>query len=409
MMLLVGGYSLRVTPGVKQRGWVAAVPTTALALTMPSWRPDPGCFGGFVYGSRKPLSFDERLLSELTTRAADVESLSAFEGSLLTDMCRLQNAHEFGQATDWTSLPDMIVSTVRWKPIANDQLGAESNWLIDRATKLHLNVTTRSGWVRGHPVLAAVALNDNHFPRDIRVSASPLTDCKNALPWSYLEHAPLMCGTGLPPVAWDDGLVTVGICRGNDQLDFECAIRGREHIALPADRWIMLKRDKHRLSFRSVDTLDQLMTGVELPELEQRLQESVTSVLCHDYVLWHQQKQYCVWFMDEHIAERILPVLSDATLALAIEVLDGEEVLARGEAWFAAAEFNNRWYLKNSRGCVIVHPVESASVDKIREKWKLRLRLRGDGLVALRNFDSHRYWQGQVELPLRVDLNSRYD
>src|SRR5262245_34729523 len=45
LLMWIGGYALSVTPDFKQRGWIAAVPTKALILSMPFLHPDFDAFG----------------------------------------------------------------------------------------------------------------------------------------------------------------------------------------------------------------------------------------------------------------------------------------------------------------------------------------------------------------------------
>ncbi|MEM7228530.1 MAG: hypothetical protein AAF432_06915 [Planctomycetota bacterium] len=96
LVILVGAYALQVTPGVKQRGWVAAVPDVVLIASLP-WTAESGTpnmqwmlrfaiFSGAGNGAHP-------FCSELDIRISRA-TISRFEFNLLVEFARLANQRD---------------------------------------------------------------------------------------------------------------------------------------------------------------------------------------------------------------------------------------------------------------------------------------------------------------------------
>ncbi len=84
-MLLPGSHLLKVTPDVKQRGWVAAMPTTGLILCLPSLEPTAS--RNDKPALRRSNDPSDRLLMELIDHRIDNDSLWSMQERLLVERC----------------------------------------------------------------------------------------------------------------------------------------------------------------------------------------------------------------------------------------------------------------------------------------------------------------------------------
>lgn len=93
-----------------------------------------------------------------------------------------------------------------------------------------------------------------------------------------------------------------------------------------------------------------------------------------------------------HIAMAATPEL---TLALRLELLAGPRVVGTGEVW---------WRLDTAGARTHLYPhytrVQLTRVGGPAAGETMSLRLVGDPVVALRNFDADRCWAGEIEVPV---------
>jgi hypothetical protein len=102
--------------------------------------------------------------------------------------------------------------------------------------------------------------------------------------------------------------------------------------------------------------------------------------------------------------------IGDLTMALRIELLDADIVVASAVAWWADANRNVRF--TGAPGAIAAarrdafrllpsgETIEFRNANNVPHDRPLTLRLTGDADVALRDFNCRRYWKGRVMLPV---------
>lgn len=140
-------------------------------------------------------------------------------------------------------------------------------------------------------------------------------------------------------------------------------------------------------------TIDNILSPVESLEFDAAMNEQWRPVLHEDHI-----------HLNFGGLGVIFELLGGATFAVTLELLLNGEVVARGEAWWCVAPGP---IAADGRPAPLVVPLcDYAPIDPITphrinpKEGRYRLRLTPNPRMALRRFESDRYWAGQIEVPV---------
>ncbi len=102
---------------------------------------------------------------------------------------------------------------------------------------------------------------------------------------------------------------------------------------------------------------------------------------------------------------RALERLGSTTFAIRTDIVEGDAVVATGEAWFETrSRSGSPWIAPH--GTTIDLEVLDEEALRAADQRTLTLRVRGDAAVALRNFHCLTYWAGEFTVPVRVETGA---
>ncbi len=391
LLAWIGSYFAFRAPEVRERGWVAAVPTTALIAGVPlvdgagvrtaalerqiAMLKNPG------QPSQQPMTLGE----ELDLRMEQNE-LTGWQWSAAIHVA-IWSESRAKQSLAVSGRLDLYQTILNR---ANDANKLANPDLLEEVLTLDgLTIHTRSKWPLDEPIMADVYqrcvlwVNDvvTIYLKDPRQHALICTTT------NYPSHGghPLW-----PPSIWEDGLVSIGTWSAPQH---GCAFIITGHRDLTQQHRVLL--EKSALSWTREITVpitvggsvDALLTPVESAEFVTAAQSALSPELQAD----------CLQLND---LTKLLSMLDGATLAVTFEVVWNQIVFARGEAWWWSDGGNQAlpvpiWQVK-------LKPVYDLPIPQRPPPGSaFTLRMVSNPHVALRNFSSDRYWSGEITIPVR--------
>lgn len=405
MLLLVGAYALKVTPAVKDRGWVAAVPTTVLILALPLYEsPNSSRFlnPGMYYPTN--VEWRDRLYYDLYyERVRPHDGLSAFDRRLLLRRCIAGDSSRPSLSWEWQQLYGAFLLWMPRNP-SDSALWKRAESLVD------VYMTTRDVWPEGVPVYADLRIlrwRRGSFMEgyvSYHAAIEPATPGLDAINWQTRDCQPGATRLGIPEsssVAYD---VTIALEDPGERSRYshwrDPFEPSRDPYALRSFRWnppiriaggihdhILPQRD-HAID----DVLKRLWTAAL------RIDSSGDTALLMEY--------------EVRLPADAPKAMQETTFGFRLTIMHGGEAVANGEVWYRPIHnfvLGERfWTLRQqvdgpSIEAQLLEYIGSLGPDAINgSQWSIRFT--GCPEVALRHYEGTRYWDGVYTLPLAVEL-----
>lgn len=416
LLVWIGSYFAFRVPAMQQRGWVAAVPTTVLVFLWPRERVDR--IQGLLLSE---LKFNGSRPYPLPNAAMSSELFYRIERGCLTRL-------------DWLMLVEVAIRTHESPsesiedfkgPLNNAVIcAAQARGRLSSASTLKralrtgvVRVSTRSRWPIGEevwgfvwvdPLLARKSSNWPALQTRMTPLLSGLRDVKSRdISWWPVPHSmmfsPLGGGhaIGWPECRlWEDDLVALGQPpSGALTLDFKVSI---ERELTSEQREILGVETLHaeyvtRINSSIDGTTYDILSPMEAPEFETAMNERWRPSLHGS----HLEVSF-----DEVVD--LFSLLDGATFAVTIELLYGGEVVGKSEAWWRLGSgrlTGGRPMVLPFSKCVELTELKPAAIESPwREYAPFRVRLTPNPRMALRRFESDRYWAGQIDVPVSGQL-----
>lgn len=227
---------------------------------------------------------------------------------------------------------------------------------------------------------------------------------------AYARGEGIACILPDPDMTWTDYNSHAGIPRApRDAVNFSLAIsspEGSDPKARPKPTGPL------KLPVQIKGTVEDILTGVPLPDLDEALVTQLNAQLYRRG--WHSGGSPRLWLGVYTNCEGALYTQSpgichvlarhpDTTFAVRLEVTNDGVVVASSAAWW-----------RGERGSVTPYDgmltldVLQATLTSLRIDGKWCLHVKSDPVMALRDFQSNRYWLGDVIVPLRVTDDSEW-
>ena len=202
IVLVAAGHVFRATPEIKERGWMAAIPTSALVLMVPVLRPDRQAYCDIPYGpipgSRSTPGVRERLCFELVRHRLQDEDWTWYQ-TLLLEMVTAPPPSPYENAGfEWRSRSDRCLGSMRWADGQKLQWRYESPDLSARVV-----LKTRRAWPAGVEILGRAYYMRTRGGTTAEWRAVARTQGLRDLSFEGLLTG--RCGNG-PPQPWSDKL-----------------------------------------------------------------------------------------------------------------------------------------------------------------------------------------------------------
>ena len=183
---------------------------------------------------------------------------------------------------------------------------------------------------------------------------------------------------------------------GRREFAFEMTLSGRGGAS---------RTFQHSIVVDIVPLGPQVMTPVTTPALDKTIADAMRARLGDaNYPMIHvgldSQFLFDTLYRASHAASTSWA--PDPDVAVVIEVLDGDDVLVTRTLEHWGNQQVGESSLDEHLRVAIDHETCEWKWDVVH---RLRVRVRGDLLTAIRSFGSTRYWAGEVELPLRQVLD----
>lgn len=416
LMWIGSSFAFRV-PAMQQRGWVAAVPTTALVFLWPRERVRDR----YVYLLSHP-QFVPRLhpalreapfTQEMLQRIDDRE-LNRVHWRLLIEMAIRTANHPAPLRVDEDERRPLCIGMLTLA----EQAGRLNNPALLRKalTAGALRMTTRTRWPVGETMYAAVwegtfagQFSPEHIRAAALLSAEPSTPGLRSLTVDEINASRRTVPDGpragrhpYPTVwryceRWDDALTAIGPpTTRSAAIRYVVSVERRLTESQAQILGTEVLRTDVAMTFdcRIEGTIDDILTPVESPEFDAAVNEGLRPVLDYNHV-----------DLNINYLEHAFEHLGGATFAATLELLLDDEVVARGEAWWRAGRgpiaANGRPAPLVVPHCdyVPIDPITPRRIDPSETRY--RLRLTPNPRMALRRFESDTYWSGVIEVPVR--------
>lgn len=405
---LIAADQLPRVPAVKERGWVATVPTPVLALSLLWIEPDSGRRPNpFMRRRGAPVSTTPRataiMIELLNHRLNDEEDLSFAARYALRFAAWWNDATLYGDRSRWPTFHDMINATTKWANTNAQEFG-DYEFTLVHPNELSLAFISRREWPVGADVYANVHANTNVIMngRDsFTINASSTS--RGASDWSFDHSIDVNSLIGISSFGiWDDGQVRIGRAEsGIDRLHFDVSARTLMPVHFThARRWCDRPVSPTQFDLPIDPKNAPILTAVRDESFDALLQTSFRPIIfgTRRHRLGPGMTILLnLGFMRDrfmmHLHER------NVTFAVKVEVLSGDTIIGRSQAWFSAIEEEQdevaSLRLDPSSLYLRVNWVDDA-LDHLQSGEPIHVRLRGDHDLALRDFDSTRYWDGEL-------------
>ncbi len=264
-------------------------------------------------------------------------------------------------------------------------------------------LSTRAVWPVGTPLYvsinAASVVDDR--PHILRVQG----DWKHAPPIEqYLHSAATLVCPG-PDTTWSDRKFLAGV-PSNPEMPVTFIVKV-SHPQGPAPKGATPPRSPLTLPVQIKGTIDELLKGVRLPDLDEALTKELNATFYRNG--WNSDRVPRLWLGTYTNCEgeketeypgicHVLAKHPDTTFAVRLEVLRDSKVVARAFAWWRGTDkfvtpYEGMLSVEGADGTLTMPPIQGGT-------WSLRIK--ADPELALRDFESNQYWTGDIIVPLRV-------
>lgn len=394
LLLLLGVYPSFRAPAIRAHGWEATVPTTVIIAFLPMIeRPaeESRTIRGRIWTNPRPApSPTERVMEDLRRRCDD-DALWAWQWKFLVERMLRDDPHRLLSRTIetghfWSFYGELLNQANDLGHVTDEQLrraDAEADITIDVAPAWPIGSTIYARiwpdyWGCGD---LAYTVIDRPTGRVITTGYDiDMTKC-NFILVNYAWHK------------WDDWMKPIGVAKpGHNHLALTIEMRIRHD----GDDWNPLKTFDVDVPICMLGAIEDYVEVRPSTEIDHALQSLDGAVL-------HEDGRYGPWlaFDPEPIAEQ-MDAVGVRVLATTLKVLDGETLIASGQAWWSIRSglFGDGLYVEHSGTRIRMKPTVHNL--NLQGRTDLRLRITGDPYTALRAEDHTTCWDGMVELPLEV-------
>jgi len=337
IVLVAAGHVFRATPEIKERGWMAAIPTSALVLMVPVLRPDRQAYCDIPYGpipgSRSTPGVRERLCFELVRHRLQDEDWTWYQ-TLLLEMVTAPPPSPYENAGfEWRSRSDRCLGSMRWADGQKLQWRYESPDLSARVV-----LKTRRAWPAGVEILGRAYYMRTRGGTTAEWRAVARTQGLRDLSFEGLLTG--RCGNG-PPQPWSDKLrVLADRTTTGPSLRYDIELDQTDGDSSRMARcWARLSQTSLELPLDRPESVDEILTPQRCEAIRQYLTGSLTPFLNDS------ERDWALYLLET--GPRPDPDdLAPITVALTIEVIVDDEVLADGYIWFPASKIHNLCYYR---------------------------------------------------------------
>ncbi|MCC6910240.1 MAG: hypothetical protein IT430_20090 [Phycisphaerales bacterium] len=404
VLLWLGSYFAFRAPAIAQRGWIAGIPTTALALLWTQERIDLtqtrefATFGGDQFYLRHLA--DAPFTEEIFARLSDDE-LSDFDWRVLIEVA-LRTADQRDIHTDVlgvSTLHNAVLSHARYRDHLDDPA------LLRRALLAgSFQVSTRRHWPLGADIYA-VAWTDlmlsSTAAEATTVSAAPLTPGLLPISGEQMRETTRQVDRGsrlkyfprrvLGCVPWTDHAIPIGRpAQPTSSLEYTVSARRQLNNIEEADMGAEYVSAEFvaEVSTRVSGSVADMMTPIIVPEFDAALRTRLQPRIHYGHIE-----------LPLGSLEDAFVLLDGATFAAHIELIHLGQVIAAGDAWWCLEDDPSAKPPAKSVAprstYVDLQPLIPRIINPAERGYTLRLT--ASPAVALRRFESNRYWSGQVE------------
>jgi hypothetical protein len=404
LAMVSGGWVARGAPHIRERGWVAAVPSTAIILALPLLRIDPVAVSEHLLSSFAipggsttqvpPSYWQDAIVCDFVFHRVMHDRLWKWQELMLESTC--DSMQDNPAVYRWERLEYEVMASLRTRA------GHVPAWSDPRAEDMRYTVVTRPTWPVGAPIFAVIrAAAASRGDMSYMVEGAPVTSGLAEIEfdgfWGFVCGG---VGHWPRPEIWTDDLTPLG------RIDSPCRNPKMELIAFEEQsatgcwfvrRFVEFDREIVELPFQVEGGADDILLPRASPEFENALRDGAQCAISRLYGSVDDSWGFRFGVLESEMTEIMRP-LQGAPFAFRVSILHEGDVVARGEAWFAAS--TDREYTRE-----YVIPLEVLNQKAIRSQVgeadpSLTVSIEGHPYVALRNFSAHSYWSGEVTLPI---------
>lgn len=256
----------------------------------------------------------------------------------------------------------------------------------DRDEPYNVIITTREQWAEGVPLWVRLRYDGPQMKwHELQVEARPTFEGGSTA--TVTEHTGRVLIASTRAFEFNDWAQCVGVPpAGADKIDFRVRVFNADFLPPLITHW----RSAVELPIHVSGSVDDIMEPVADSEID-RLIASDSAAYVEDIGR--------VRFRIDQFSPQVLndPHL---TFALTVEVLRDRKPVLSGAGWWRAGPA-----APGHRHCLPALPLEGDAfdIDTLGEpghEWQLRIRSNPE--MALRDFESSRYWDGDVTIPLTL-------
>lgn len=403
VFLLAGSYALRVMPGVKDRGWVAAVPTTALIVSMP-WHDVYDENWKYKRIPQPDVTVWNKCAAELLDERVKPAVLWHWQEELLVNRCLQGDVDREPLSFEWKRVYGKALDQLQGK-----QAHSELWWHEDASQLVDMFFESRAVWLAGEPVYGTYYLRRWDTSVNTHVNARPVNAGGQTLDDFESAAGTFWCG-GTMGSAWTDRLQVFGTFpQAAEHLVYD--IEATTYTGYTPDSGRRpLRQYQIALPIRITDDVNDLgMTAVDNDETTEAIRQCV-----HPYVRGPDRGALLLYLWDDGRVRQSVysepPPFSETQLAAIAPLVDvtmgvsfvlrcDNKVIASDKVWATLRHSDASWYLSPA-GPIVMRAYDREDCDFTSENWTVTLK--SDLPTALRDLKSTRYWAGEITLPVEV-------
>jgi hypothetical protein len=264
-------------------------------------------------------------------------------------------------------------------------------------------VKTRARWPVGVPLFVEFSTREfrGEKPRTVKFT-SDLPDAPT------VEQQILPVGMHISPprdMPWEDYKACVGTpAKKMTKVRFT-AVDAADPRNAPARAEVALTLD---LPVRVSGTVDDVLEGVAVPAIDQGLRKELNATFYRRG--WQSNGSPRLWvgtYTNQSGRDKKYPGIchilakhEQVTLAVKLEVLHDGKPISSSTGWWRGVKEYTSVTPFNGMLRVELLDAEMEKLDRMDGKWQLRIT--SDPIMALRDFESTKYWKGEVIAPLHV-------
>ena len=392
---------------VRERGWIAIVPTTVLIAGLPNWEyeelvdlnwPMPRFTispGSSPFGSTQFSAYEE------LRHRIQKEHTWWWQDQLVLHRCEIGDPARSPVSSAWKDFYLPFLSAFEFRP--GSQYAAE----ID-AIRLRARATIRcpKRWVRGEPLAyrAYLQVGSQHIRwrtvvhtldgRAVPELSSRRTPVFNEsmipVAWTYTSFWPRVSSV------WDDDVALLDVDQmSTNPLRLHVQHQYRSHST---GAWHDANEETISVNIFMHESIDEALRPVRDDQLEETLRASdLTYLYTNNDIVYFR---FPVRSIQTRLAE-----LGNPAFAVTVELLDGRDhCVASGEAWWSFGGRTQYSITNHTAEVVILQWIENQQgavrFESLGEVW--RVRVSSKPALALRDDDVKYYWEGSVIMNVPV-------